>query len=160
MRVIQFIFPLSVILTGLLAGIHFANIIGYLPALSQVEAEHMIPFWKKVDEYFSKRMPAFGITLLICLLIEILLIWNETRSTFFWLVLSAFVLVIADLVITVKINTPANEILRAWQGGSIPQNFESVRAQMVAAFYGRAFASILSFILMVLGYISWQNKVY
>jgi uncharacterized membrane protein len=160
MRVIQFIFPLSVILTGLMAGIHFANVIGYLPALGQVEAEHAVPFWKKADEYFSRRMPVFGSGLLICLFFSIVLMRKETNSGFFWLVLSALVLIIADLVITVKINTPANEILRAWQGGSIPENFESVRAQMLAAFYGRAVASILSFILMVLGYISWQNKVY
>jgi len=160
MRVIQFAFPLAVILTGLMAGIHFANIIGYLPALAQVDAEHIVPFWKKADEYFSKRMPIFGITLLICLLLTIFLIRKETNSAFFWLVLSGFVLIIADLVITVKINTPANEILRAWQGGSIPENFESIRAQMLAAFYGRAAASILSFLLIVLAYISWQRKIY
>lgn len=143
-----------------MAGIHFANIIGYLPALGQVEAEHIVPFWKKADEYFSRRMPVFGITLLICLLITIFLMRKETNSAFFWLVLSGFVLIIADLVITVKINTPANEILRAWQGGSIPENFESMRAQMLAAFYGRAVASILSFFLVVLAYISWQSKIY
>jgi uncharacterized membrane protein len=160
MRVIKFVFPLSVILTGLMAGIHFANVIGYLPALGQVEAEHMVPFWKKVDEYFSKRMPVFGITLLVSLLVTIVLIRKETGSAFFWLVLAAFVLIMADLVITIKINTPANEILRSWQGGSIPDNFESIRAQMLAAFYGRAVASILSFIVMMFGYISWQSKLY
>jgi uncharacterized membrane protein len=160
MRVLQFIFPLAVILTGLLAGIHFGNIIGYLPALGEVEADHIVPFWKKVDEYFSRRMPVFGIVLLISLSIVILLMRKETSSTFFWLVLAGLVLIIVDVVISIKVNNPANDILRAWQGGALPESFESIRAQMLAAFYGRAIASILSFILVMLGYMSWQSKLY
>lgn len=158
MKVIEYIFPLTLVLCGLMAGIHFANLIGYLPALGQVEAEHVAPFWKKVDEFFGRRMPVFGISLLICLLLSIYLLRKEANTFHFWMVVSGFVLIILDLVITMKINTPVNEILRAWNGGALPENFEALRSQALAAFYGRAAASILSFLLMVVGYVCWHAK--
>ena len=156
MKLIQFIFPLTLTLCGLMAGIHFANLMGYLPALGKVEAEHVAPFWKKADEYFVRRMPVFGISLLFSLLLCIFLLRKEVDSAFFWLVASGFVLILIDLVITIKINTPVNEILRAWNGGPLPKNFEELRSQALAAFYGRAAASILSFLLMVVAYIAWH----
>ena len=156
----QYIFPLIVLLTGLMAGLHFANVIGYLPALGQADAEHVMPFWKNADEYFSRRMPVFGGVLLACLVLAIYLMRKETDSTFFWLLFSGLMLILIDLVITIKINTPANEIIRTWQGGLPPPNFESIRAQILAAFYGRAVASILSFVLTIIAYISWHTRLY
>jgi uncharacterized membrane protein len=158
MVLIYYIFPLTLILTGLMAGIHFSNIMGYLPALRQVDAQHIIRFWKKADEYFGRRMPVFGCSLLICQLSTIVLLSKYHNSFFFWILVFGFVLVFADLIIAIKINTPVNNLLRAWNEEAIPENFEAMREQALAGFYGRATAAILSFLALVISYVLWCEK--
>ena len=130
---------------------------GYLPALRDVEAGHIIRFWKKADEFFGRRMPVFGILLLVSQLIAIALLANDPNDISFWMLLFAFVLIVADLVIAIAINTPVNKILRRWQNGDVPENFEAMRSRALAAFYGRAAAAIISFFATVASYALWHS---
>jgi hypothetical protein len=65
---IQVLFGLSILLTGLGAGIGFANIIGYMPAFKKMKQVHAMDMWQSADHYFRARMPAFAISLQVSLL--------------------------------------------------------------------------------------------
>lgn len=156
-EVIQLVFPITVLLTGLMAGIHFSNLMGYLPALRDVEAGYIIRFWKKADEFFGRRMPIFGMLLLASQVMAIILLRHDANSVSLWMLVFAFVLILADLGIAIKINTPVNKILRTWNGEAIPENFEAMRSQALAAFYGRAAASIVAFLATVAAYALWHS---
>ena len=148
---VQFILPLTIILAGLMAGMHFGNIVGYLPAFKRTNPVHMVPYWKKADEYFGTRMPWFGNALLLSLIITIILLWKQGGISF-WLIVCSLLLLLVDLFIIIKINTPINKVLRDLSPETIPQNFETMRTKALCGFYGRAAASILSFIAAVAAY--------
>jgi uncharacterized membrane protein len=151
---VQFVFTLTIILTGLMAGLHFGNIVGYLPAFKRTTPVHLVPYWKKADEFFGTRMPWFGNALLLSLVITIVLLWEQGGYPL-WLISFSLLLTLVDLFIIIKLNTPVNKVLRALTPEKLPENFEAMRSQALRAFYGRAAASILSFIAAVTAYV-WK----
>src|SRR5690348_10951099 len=114
---VQFVLLTTVVLTGLMAGLHFGNIVGYLPAFKRVKATELVPFWKKADEYFGTRMPWFGNLLLLSLIAAIIVLWKQGGISF-WLFVCSLLLVLIDLFIIIKMNTPINKVLRALAPGT------------------------------------------
>jgi hypothetical protein len=52
MKITMAILLLIVVLTGLSAGLGFANIVGYMPAMKDTPPSHLISFWQHADHYF------------------------------------------------------------------------------------------------------------
>jgi len=63
MPLVSLSYSLTLLLTGLSAGLGFANAIGYIPAFKRMSPEHTLAFWQNADYYFRARMPVFGIAL-------------------------------------------------------------------------------------------------
>ena len=139
-------------LTGLSAGLGFGNAVGYMPGMSDTPANHMLSFWQHVDHYFRARMPIFGNTLLLSMIVTLILLRKDWSSLLFWCIALSFVACVADLIVIITQNLPLNKIIQnADAEKPLTIDFETIRQKAMRAYYTRAFLNIISFVLVLCG---------
>jgi hypothetical protein len=145
---------LSILFTGLSAGIGFANLLGYMPAFRKMEPVHALAMWQSIDHYFRARMPAFGILLQVILLLTTISLY---KSLSFYLVALAFLLSVAELFLIKKKNLPLNILVQA-TGEKLPPNFDAIRASAINTFMLRGVINIISFMLVIAAWMFTGSK--
>ena len=152
MKIIEILLLISIGLTGLSAGLGFANLVGYIPAMKNTPAPHLISFWKNADHYFRARMPLFGNTLLLSLLLCLILLRRDWQSPSFLFIALSLLACIGDLVIVLTKNLPLNKIVQALDPEeTVRPDFELIRTKAVKAYYFRAILNLVSFVLALTG---------
>lgn len=155
MKTIYVFLFLAVILTGFNAGMGFANAVGYMPATQITPANHLLSFWQNADHFFRARMPFFGNTMILTLLVSLFLLRHDWKSAGFWLIAIAFVIAAGELVVILTQNLPINKVLETLDAEmEIPPSFEQMRQKAISAFYTRSVLSIIAFILTTAG-VMW-----
>lgn len=139
----------SLLLSGLSAGIGFANAIGYMPAFADSPAPVAISFWQHADHYFRARMPIFGNVLLLTLVATLVVLHQEWQTWPFWLVAIGLLLTAGDIFVIVTENLPINRRLVTWSPENVPRDFEQYRQQALRAFTKRSGLSILAFVCLL-----------
>jgi MFS superfamily sulfate permease-like transporter len=137
--------PVSVFLSGLYGGIGFFTIMGGNPSLKGLSSAGFAEYWQHIDSYMGARMPLFGPVLLLSVLFSVIALMPDWRSLSFWLVLLAFLFLVADLVFTFSINHPLNKLIQDWDLQNLPANVQEVKARVINAFWYRSFFMISSF---------------
>ena len=156
MKILEIFLVLSILLTGLSAGLGFANAIGYMPAMKDTPAPHLISFWKHADHYFRARMPIFGNALLVSLFACLVLLRKEWQSPAFLFIALSFLACIGDLVVILTQNLPLNKIVQTLNPESIGNtDFELIRMKAIRAYYFRAILNLASFALAFTGVIMY-----
>lgn len=158
MKTIRIFFFASLILTGFLSGMGFANAVGYIPAMEDTPTEHLVNFWQNTDRYMRARMPILGNGVLVCLLVTCLLVFRHKPINRRTLLLTslAFALQVADLVIILTQNLPVNELLTQLTSESVPSNFEYHKQVAVRAYYLRSVCNIAACLCVTLAYFHWE----
>jgi hypothetical protein len=119
--------------------------------------EHGLAFWQIADYYFRARMPVFGIALQLALLLNIAFMYQFNHTFSFWLLVIAFVLMIAEIIIIKKMNLPLNIIIQNIKGNEVPADFETLRSSAIKIFSLRTVIGITSFILVLLSCLFYQE---
>lgn len=148
MKTTNLILLFAVALTGLSAGGGFANAIGYIPAMEDTPANHLLSFWQHADHYFRKRMPFFGNAILLSFIVNLVMMRNEWKSPAFWLLVLAFAVCICEMVVIFTQNLPINKIIETLNAEKpLTVDFEQLRRKAVTTFYIRAFLNVIAFAL-------------
>jgi len=69
--------------------------------------------------------------------------------------LTAFIMLVADAIITVKGNLPINATINAWTNDNYPANWPAVRAKWLQFYQYRQFLNIAGFVALVVGAVFW-----
>lgn len=157
MKTIRMALFFALLLTGLSAGMGFANAVGYMPAFSDTPAESMIPFWQNADKYFRVRMPVFGNLLLLTLVITMVLLRQHWRTASFWLVAAGLLFALGDLTVILTENRPVNLVLETWTTGQVPPDYAQYQQRATEAFAKRSTFTIASFVCVLLATFLWPN---
>jgi hypothetical protein len=89
-----------------------------------------IKYWQVVDGYMGKRMPIYGMSWLVVFAINIVVFAKTWRkSPILWIILLCLVLVIADMVFTVKEQIPLNQYIQTL-------DFDNLSAEQSAKLQG------------------------
>jgi Domain of unknown function (DUF1772) len=148
MKAINFMLFTTIVLTGLSAGLGFANAVGYIPAMEDTPANHILSFWQHADHYFRRRMPFFGNAILLSFLITLVMLRKEWSSVAFLLLAFAFLVNVSEMVVIFTQNLPVNKIIETLDAEkTVDIGFEALRRKAVAAFYLRAFFNLIVFAL-------------
>lgn len=159
MKIVTIILVLIVALTGLSAGLGFANIVGYMPAMKDTPINHLVSFWQHADHYFRARMPFFGNAILISLVVVLFLMRRDWQSAAFVFIVLAFIACIGDLIIILTQNLPLNQFIQTLDPDKpITLDFESIRRQALRAYYVRAILNMLSFGLVLVGVVLYLRS--
>ena len=111
MKTVHLMFLVIIMLTGLNAGLGFANAVGYIPAMEDTPANHILSFWQHADHYFRKRMPFFGNAILVSILITIGLLFKEWKSVTYLLLVLTLLVCVGELFVIFTRNLPLNKII-------------------------------------------------
>jgi hypothetical protein len=112
-----------------------------------------IKYWQTVDGYMGKRMPIYGMTWLVVFAINIVVFAKTWRkSPILWIILLCLVLVIADMVFTVKEQIPLNQYIQTLDFDNLsPEQsakLQGLREQINANFGVRDYFQWAMFFLM------------
>ena len=145
----QLLFPVSllaVLLVGLIGGLLVGTAIDHnrlkvLDAVAWTSARHSI------DAVFSKILPWWWNSTLLLLFFAAYLHQGSAR----WLFLSAGVLLIAGIVVTLVVEVPINKQIASWTPSTIPANWKELRARWLTFHNVRSAAGALAFACALLG---------
>ena len=148
----------TVLFSGFYAGIGFLGAMGGNHAIKLMSSSTFAEYWQHIDHYMGARMPVFGPLLLGTQLASIILLIKEYRTPSFWLMLTAFFILIVDVVFTTSVNLPLNKLIQSWDLNSLPDNVENVRWQVAKAFDIRGIFMMSSFLMVLVSV--WLRKTY
>lgn len=143
LRLIQFV---SVVLTGLLAGLFVGRWLG-APASNQYDGSVFIEVQQRIDATVGKTAPVLIMTA-IAALVVLLIVLRDPRSPRFLLAGGALVCVIALTISTQLVNVPLNEEINTWLSQAPPPNWSQVRERWESFHTLRTVFSVLAFGLL------------
>jgi len=141
---------LLILITGLYAGIHFAEIMA--PVVQKMNVQQYTQYWQIVDGYMGKRMPVFGMLFLLLFAFNIILFIPKWKSPVFWVLIVCLSILIFDIVFTGKAQIPINHYIQSVNANNLTskqlQTISEMKTKAENNFSIRDFLSIGSFFLM------------
>ena len=140
---------LAVLLVGLIAGLLVGTAIDH-HRLRVLDATAWTSARQSIDAIFSRLLPWWwNITLLLLFFAAFL---NQGRAR--WLFLSAGMVLLFGVVITVVIEVPINKQIASWTPATIPNNWMQLRERWLSFHNVRSAAGVLAFACALLGVAS------
>ena len=155
-KLIELSFFLSLLLSGLYAGIGFFVAMGGNPAIKLMSDRTFAEFWQHTDHYMAARMKIFGPLLLLTMLFGVLVLLKDYQTNSFWFMLIAFAILVTDVIYIFTTNHPLNHLVQSWDVNNLPSNVQDIKRQIVKAFNVRVIFMISSFIMVLLAV--WLHK--
>lgn len=147
---------LAALLSGFYAGTGFFIAMGGNPAIELMSDRTFAEYWQHTDHFMAARMKIFGPLLLLTLVSCVVMLARQYRSISFWLMLTAAVILIVDVIFTFSTNLPLNHLVQAWDINQLPPNVQEVKEKVVQAFHVRKVFMIGAFIVVLLA--AWMNR--
>lgn len=125
----------------------------FCPFEAHFTTPDFLKYWQIVDGYMGKRMPIFGNIWLILFVLNLIFFYKTRKqSPIFWIIVGAFVLVLADMVFTIKSQVPLNQYIQSLDFNNLTvkqsNQLQSLRDQDVKNFNFRHYLQWGQFILM------------
>lgn len=156
---------IMVLIAGLYAGLHFTGIMnpllfGIINANGdRMSATDWAATWQITDGFMRVRMGVFGPMIMWGYVISILVFIKRWKSITLWLLVVAFGLFIADLVLTINRQIPINRYIEKLDFKHLTpeqiRNLEQMHPQVLENFQGREWLSIAGFVLVALTPFFW-----
>ncbi|MRG48786.1 DUF1772 domain-containing protein [Chitinophaga sp. SYP-B3965] len=153
---IELSLAITTFLSGLSGGIGFFTAMGGNPALVKLSDHSFAEYWQQIDGFMGARMPIFGPLLLFAVMTSTILLFKEWRTVSFWLMLSAFFVVIGDIAFTLNVNHPLNRLIQGWDLSNLPSDVQDIKMKVIKAFNVRLLLMMGAFFLVVLSV--WLRK--
>lgn len=149
-----------ILISGIYAGLHFSGMInplvfGIINAKGDLmNSVEWAKTWQITDGFMRVRMGVFGPIILWAYVLTILLFIKKWRTSSFWLIVAAFGLFIADVVLTGNQQIPINRYIETldFQHLTAEQvaKINKMHPQVIKNFQSREWFSILGFVLVAL----------
>lgn len=151
---------LLILISGFYAGLHFSGMInplvfGVINAKGDLmNSVDWAKSWQITDGFMRVRMGVVGPIILFSYLISLLLFIRKWRTPVFWLILAAFGLIIADVILTGQQQIPINRFIETldFQHLTTEQiaKINQIHPQVIKNFQSREWFAILIFVLVAL----------
>lgn len=159
---------LLILIAGIYAGLHFTGMInplvfGVINAKGDLmNSVDWAKSWQITDGFMRVRMGVFGPIILWGYIIMILLFIKKWQTPVFWLLVAAFGLFIADIVLTGKQQIPINRYIETldFQRLTAEQvvRINEMHPKVIENFQSREWFSILGFVLVTLAAFLWKKN--
>jgi uncharacterized membrane protein len=148
------------LITGLLlvlvTGVFWGTWFSLSRTMNALPAETFVVIGKQIMENvalgMSMMMP-LGIAGIIALLF---MAGRRKKAHFYWL-LSALILFVLALAITLFIEVPIDNQIKTWAGGNLPHNWEAIRDHWQLYHTGRTFLSLAGMACFLMAVIKRYN---
>jgi hypothetical protein len=150
------------------AGIHFSSlmnpsIFGFINQQGDLmPPENWAASWQLTDGFMRARMGVYGPIIMYGYIITLILFVREWRSPVFWLLLLAFGLFMADVVLTITKQMPINEYIQSIDVKHLDavdlKKISGLNRQVIQNFKSREWFSLLGFALVALTPFLWGRR--
>ena len=146
---------LTLLMVGFYGGTGFFVLMGGNPAILKMSDTTFAEYWQHTDYYMAARMRIFGPLMLFCVVSSTFYFYFQHQMTSFWLMFGAVIFLVADLIIIFNFNHPLNQLIQSWDLNQLPDDVQTIKHQVVTAFWGRSVCMIGCFALSLLAF--WQR---
>lgn len=136
---------LQLFLTGLYAGLLFADRIGVTPIRPKLPPAAFVLYQQELHLSFGKLMPVLLFGSLLAGIISLFLMRRNYQSKEFIFTTIATLCTIGVIILTLLINVPINETLMTWQVTSPPDNVMQLWAPWEGSHTIRTVIALLGF---------------
>jgi hypothetical protein len=155
-KITEYVLFLCTLLSGFYGGIGFFGKMGFNPSLELMSNSTFAEYWQHLDHFMAARMRIFGPILLFTTIIATAMMLKEYRTSSFWLMVVALVLLVIDVYFTVTVNLPLNQLIQSWDLKHLPANVEEIKWRVIRAFRVRTTFMIAGFFMVLLAV--WLRK--
>lgn len=140
MKTIQLITGLLLVLV---AGVFWGTWFSLSRTMHELPAETFITIGKEIMQNVAVTMSIIMPASILALLILLISSW-KTKSVYFYCILTALILFIVALLITVGIEVPIDNQIRTWSVAAIPSHWQNIRDRWEFYHTVRTFVSLAS----------------
>jgi hypothetical protein len=152
----QIIIFISLLLTGLGAGLFFYMLVGGNPAYKAVSGKTFVEYHKKLDRYMTIRMPPFFLTGVMFIIAWLYIEQGNWQSFRFLMVVLALLFSIIEVIVMFKGNRPINFLIQTLSPDTVPDDWYILRDKWVYFMYIRITTGILTFVCLLLAVVFGQ----
>ena len=142
------VLTLTLLLTGLMAGLQMLMLIGVLPAIGRMPLAPDAGMWQALDHSMAVPMPLFANATLLVYLIAVGCFARPRWRGVLWSLLGCFALLVIDTIFTVTQQLPINRAVQALDLANLNSSdqIEQLRDATIQHFHVRAWLSIAVFV--------------
>ena len=144
---------ISLVLTSLVMGVFWGTWFTLTRSIHDFSPAEFIHIGKTIIANVAIPMSIIMPATLLFMLITISLGRHANRISFYLYLLS-FLLMVTTLIITVAVEVPIDNQIKAWTETTVPSNWESLRQRWDVFHTVRTFTSIASFVFLGWGIIN------
>jgi hypothetical protein len=126
--------------------------LGFGKALYQIPAEHFIELRKAVDPAVRSNLKAVYLSALVVMLLWLVLIYNTSGFWSYGPVLVAFLLLIADMVLILRVSEPVNELINS-NLLNTEAGYSNARSEWLKFILIRGYLSLTGFALLLIHFV-------
>ena len=145
----QVLLGLLIFLTGLYAGQMFHEMIGAQQALASLDNHTYIAYWQSLDKLMHVRMPFASNLVLIVFIVNLIALRSYRRSFPYLLLIISFLCLVAETIVTVKLQLPVNAMVQSFDVNHLPADVSQLKYGTMVHFIVRAALRFTAFILLI-----------
>ena len=146
----KFFLGLLIFITGLYAGQMFHEMIGAQQALATLDNHTYIAYWQSLDKLMHVRMPFASNLVLLVFILNLITLRNYRRTSWYILLLFSFLCLIAETVVTVKLQLPVNAMVQNLNLNHLPADVSQLKTGTINHFIIRAILRFTAFIFLII----------
>jgi hypothetical protein len=150
---INVIIFINLLLYAMLVSQSFSYIIALSNVQRNLEAPTYIEVRKLLDKNFRKKYSLVVYLVLVSSTLLTVLCSVQPDCMLFVTSFIAWLLLIVDVLLTLKGNMPINKIINTWTEDNYPADWSTYRTKWLTVFQKRQIATILGFLSLLLGVV-------
>jgi hypothetical protein len=132
----------TVVLFALVMGVFWGTWFALSRSMSRLSAPTFLEVGRAMIGNLAVPMAILLPVALACALVALALLWSAGRSPAFWWLLLAFLLMVAALVVTLAVEVPIDNEIKAWTVRTLPADWRSIQSRWETFHTLRSFLSV------------------
>ena len=136
----------TIVLFALVMGVFWGTWFSLSRTMHQLSADTFIAVGRQMIHNLGVPMAILLPLALLSALIALTLLWRGDRAAAFWWLLAGFLLMVAALVVTLAVEVPIDNQIKAWTATTLPGDWRSIQSRWELFHTIRTFLSIAAVI--------------
>jgi uncharacterized membrane protein len=140
----------TIVLFALVMGVFWGTWFSLSRTMNQLSAETFIAVGHQMIRNLGVPMAILLPLALLSALVTLALLWPGVRAAAFWWLLAGFLLMVAALAITLVVEVPIDNQIKAWTAATLPGDWRSIQSRWELFHTIRTFLSIAAVVAVTI----------
>lgn len=140
----------TIVLFALVMGVFWGTWFSLSRTMNQLSADTFLAVGHQMIHNLGGPMAILLPLALLSALITLALLWRGGRAAAFWWLAAGFLLMVAALVITLVVEVPIDNQIKAWTAATLPSDWRSTQARWELFHTIRTFLSIAAVVAVTI----------